>query len=340
MVTLPSWNSIEEDVKLAMLLIADGMMNVLGGGPRAIKAAEAFLDIKLPEGFTGFIVNEATEHWSSGDPGAFMASIKPEDTHLYGCVKRAHSLLSEMKPIHLVSYHDEKDEAIYWLDYFITAIPTDSYGTGDDYSSIVFDGDRALPALRDGGHAYLSLIEFVQSMLSAPEGWDADPDFQSNQVVFTGQDIARLAGVDIRSVRNAMGPKGDKPIRSFRLSIPVDDDRNLFADPIDAIEWLSGRRGFRSGRLEASYVDTHVRDIRSRKALGALAGMMFWLNGRTTTDMATALDWDAEQVRAWTRGFIDTESAEKVALAAGLDPTIYAAQISTLLEAQTTPSLT
>lgn len=130
-----------------------------------------------------------------------------------------------------------------------------------------------------------------------------------------------------------MGPTGSKSIRSFKGFLSDPDDERAYADPIDAIDWLSGRRGFKCGRLDAEWVDAGISSTQSLAALGALSGMMFWLNGQTTEKMAGKLGWDLEQTRGWTRGKgMDAFAAKRVAEAAGLNPITYSRQIEKLLK--------
>ncbi|TAY88090.1 hypothetical protein [Rhizobium leguminosarum] len=314
-------------MRLAMLLVADGMMNILGATPNATKAAETFLGIELPDAVSGFLVSMVTDPWVDAD--TMLAAIAIDHTHLFRTVHRAYRLLSEMSPIHEIEYQDERDGSLDWIGYFLTVVPTDSYGTGEDYSDIVQAADSPLPFIHRAGNAYLDLVEFIHRTVFSHPSW-GDP---SDMIVFTADDLALLADVDIRSVRNAMGPTGNKPIRSFKAFQSDPDDERAYADPIDAIEWLSGRRGFKCGRLDAEWVNSGIPRSHSLAALGALAGMMFWLNGQTTEKMAEKIGWDVEQTRAWTRGRgLDAFAAKRVAEAAGLDPKAYSKQIAKLLK--------
>ncbi|MCV9961955.1 hypothetical protein OIU34_08575 [Pararhizobium sp. BT-229] len=322
---LQAWPDYEKDMRLAMLLVADGMMNILGDTPNAAKAAEAFLGIDLPSSVSGLLVSMVTDPWVD----AVLSTIAIEHTHLYRTVLRAHRLLSELRPVHEVEHQDERDESLDWVGYFLTVVPTDSYGTGDDFSDIVQNPSSPLPFLHRAGTAYLDLIEFVQGTVGSHPAWNDSSDM----IVFTADDLALLADVDVRSVRNAMGPTGSKPIRSFK-AFPTDgDDERAYADPVDAIDWLSGRRGFKCGPLDAEWVDAGISSTGSLTALGALSGMMFWLNGQTTEKMAENLNWEVEQTRAWTRGKgMDAFSAKRVAEAAGLNPKAYSKQIAKLIK--------
>jgi hypothetical protein len=321
------WLDHIRDMRLAMLLVADGMMNMLGSTPNATKAAEAFLGVKIPSSASGFLVSMANDFWDETDE--FLNSVAVEGTHLHRTVRRGHGLLTELRPIHEVDYQDERDESLDWIGYFLTAVPTDSYGTGGDFSDIVQNPDRPLPFLYRAGTAYLDLIEFVHRTVGSHPAWGDSSDM----IVFTADDLALLADVDIRSVRNAMGPTGSKPIRSFK-ALPSDaHDERAYADPIDALDWLSGRRGFKCGQLDADWLNAGISSTGSLAALGALAGMMFWLNGQTTEKMAEKIGWGVEQTRAWTRGEgMDAFAAKRVAEAAGLDPTVYSRQIAKLLK--------
>ncbi|EJC80185.1 hypothetical protein Rleg4DRAFT_1799 [Rhizobium leguminosarum bv. trifolii WSM2297] len=99
-----------------MLLVADGMMNMLGAVPNATKAAEAFLGIKVPADASGFLVNMASNPWEGAD--AFLSSIAIDGTHFNRTVRRAYDLLTELKPIHEIQHQDERDESLDWIGYF------------------------------------------------------------------------------------------------------------------------------------------------------------------------------------------------------------------------------
>jgi hypothetical protein len=324
---LQPWAAFEKDMTIAMILVADGMMNMLGHGPRAQSAAEAFLGIKIPADFSGFLVTEATD--GAGNEEAFLASIDITGTNFYRAVRRGYTTLTKLAPLHEVQYQDERDEAFDWLGYFLSAVPTDSYGSGDDFSGLVYDPQRPLPLLYELGGSYLYLVEFVHRTLGAGSQWGNNAD----RIVFNADDLARLANVDVRSVRNAMGPTGSKPIRSFKALPSDNDEERAYADPVDALDWLSGRRSFRCGRLEAEWVNNEIPKTESLEALGAIAGMMFWLNGSTTEAMAAELAWDVDTARKWTRGIgLDPLLAKRVASAAGIDPVAYSRKIQKLMK--------
>ncbi len=327
MKSLQQWSDYERDMRLAMILVADGMMNMLGNAPNAKTAVEAFLGIQIPSDFSGFLVNLVADPWAK--PDAFFSQITIEGTHLERTVRRAYDLLTAMKPIHEIDHQDERDEAIHWVGYFLTTVPTDAYGMGANYFDIVETRSNPLPFLYRAGQAYLSLIEFVHGTVGSHREWSSSSDM----IVFNADDLALLGDVDIRSVRNAMGPNGTKPIRSFKALATEGEDERAYANPVDAIEWLSGRRGFSCGRLDADWVNAGIPSTASLTALGALSGMMFWLNGQTTETMAEKLGWEIAQTRAWTRGDgLDAFTAKRVAEAAGLDPKTYSKQITKLLK--------
>jgi hypothetical protein len=74
-----------------------------------------------------------------------------------------------------------------------------------DRFQCVIPSRSSSPAL---AQARISLAEFVQDLVlrgSLGSG-------------FTARQISYLARVDLRTVRNAMGPKGDRPIRTIRVA--------------------------------------------------------------------------------------------------------------------------
>lgn len=129
-----------------------------------------------------------------------------------------------------------------------------------------------------------------------------------------------------------MGPKGDKPIRSTARPKPAGVRSDLvFGDPLDAIEWLAGRRGFHAGRLSPEWVSGLVGEIGSLHVGAALPGLLAWLNRTTTDELASRLGWPVEHVRDWTRARgVDAGKAAEIGAAVGLDCAAYREAIERL----------
>jgi hypothetical protein len=180
----------------------------------------------------------------------------------------------------------------------------------------VTNPDAPLVVLLNMATARLNLAEFTQGLLGS-EGL--------NSGFFPPWEIATLAGVDVRTVRNVMGPKGDKPILSRGMLGEKNSKADMvLGDPLDTLEWLAGRRGFQPGRLSPAWVNARLGEVQSFEVAAALPGIMHWLNPTTTEDFAAQLGWPVARLRKWLRAKEnDPADARAVAIASGLDPVVY-----------------
>lgn len=328
----PAWSDIERDIRIAMTLAADVIRNMIGVNDlngRGDAAAARFLGLPDLSGISGFIVEETYDSYERRPNTEFLAKIDINGTLFADAARRCYDLVATRAPIEEVNYENDRDEGLSWLWYFLSSVPEDSYGTGTfEYSGLKHDPDSSLRLLHDLTSARLTLAEFIADVTSATACWD-EPG-RSN-CVFTPRDIALLGDVNIRTVRNVMGPKGDKPIRTEAIGGKSRSDL-VWGDALDSIEWLSGRRGFQPGPLSSQWVDLRVPEVGSLRALGALPGVVTWINRATSEDLAARLQWSTEKVRNWTRGIdMDANEARAIAAAAGLDGAAYAGRVTALL---------
>lgn len=305
MVQLPAWNAIEEDLRVGLVLVADACRYMAGMGKRGDAAASAILGIKnVPKQHLDDLIRDRE----------FLSKVKISDTSFAACTRRCFDLVTVLGPIEQIDVDDEKVEGTQWLSYFLSFMPREAQG-GWDYTGTFQCSDAPLVILLGMAEARLALAEYVQNFVRESDSGTG----------FTPKEIAFLGDVDVRTVRNAMGPKGDKPIRS-NAKPKADEARSdlVLGDPLDALEWLAGRRGFHPGRLSPEWVNQHLAGVKSRDAAAALPGLVAWLNQITTEQLASSLGWPADRVREWTRAHtMDVNTAEQVAAAAGLDVTAY-----------------
>lgn len=325
----PSWVDIETDIRIVMALTADVVRNMIGS--RGDAAAATFLGFPDLSGIDGFVVEETYDQFECRPNTEFLARIQIEGTQFANAARRCYDLASTRGPIEEIDYQDDRDEGLYWLWYFLSSIPTDSYGSGADYFGMAHDLDSPLRLLHDLASARLGLAEYIDEVTRATSSWE---EASHSPHVFTTRDIALLGDVNLRTVRNAMGPKGNKPIHTEAISGKKGGRRSelVWGDALDSIEWLSGRRGFQPGPLSPQWVDRRVPEIESLRALGALPGLVAWINRTPTEDLAERLHWPTEKVRNWTRGIgMEPNQAQAIAAAAGLDGKVYTDRVKTLL---------
>ncbi|RVA14637.1 hypothetical protein EN932_04175 [Mesorhizobium sp. M7A.F.Ca.US.002.01.1.1] len=328
----PPWSVIETDIRIVMALAADVCRNIIGlrhPSGRGDAAAAAFLGMETLDGVDGFIVEQTYDSFERHPNSEFLARIDITGTLFAEAARRCYDLVSNKGPIEHIRYDDDRDDGLHWLWYFLSAIPGDSYGTGAlDYSGLRLDPDSNLRLLHDLTSARLTLAEYVDDLTRAEAGWE---ELRSS-CVFTPRDISLLGDVNLRTVRNAMGPKGNKPIRTETIGGKASRPDLVWGDALDSLEWLAGRRGFQPGPLSPQFVDRRVPEIGSLRALAAVPGVVAWINRTTTDGLAAKLQWSPERIRSWTRGKdIDPEQAQAISTAAGLDGKAYASRIKSLL---------
>jgi hypothetical protein len=150
--------------------------------------------------------------------------------------------------------------------------------------------------------------------------------------------------MSLTSVRNCIGPAGsNRPIKSR-----PNNTKEVYADTLDALEWLAGRRNYRMPRLSPSW----LTEPSSRLAVlpnanepihfarpdtaGQAIGVYAWVNKITTEELARTSGLPIEAVRTWTRGDISAgvEHAKLLATALEVDVEKYVAAIAALASAE------
>lgn len=303
---LPPWNVIEEDVRIGFVLMADACRYMLGMGERGNAAAAAILGMQeVPPDH----LDDRIE-----DP-EFLRGVAIAGTQFVVSARRCYDFVTIRGPIESINVEDERAEGLNSLSYFLSFMPREAMG-GLDFTPTFSRPDAPLVVLLEAAEARLELAEFVHNLVRYGE----------MGLGFTPRTIAILGDVNLRSVRNVMGPKGDKPIRSNASSAEGTERTELvLGDPLDALEWLAGRRGFNPGRLSPEWVSEHLEGFATLPAAGALPGIVSWLNRVTTGELAEAVGWPVDRVRDWTRARnMDAERAAEIGGAAGLDGRAYA----------------
>jgi len=303
-----SWSEIEGDLKLGVFLITVAAQSLL---PDYHPAAGPFGKAALGDAF-----NEGQlATWQVNDDED-LQSFNVSNTRFYLVARACYDYVHATTPLDSVDIEYFEAEHLHWLHYFLHAVPHDEYVTHMGGSSVVFmerrdKGDEyPVPGLHLSAAAKANLAKYLQEF----------PHSLGGDIGFAPFEIAALAGMNIASVRNFVGPDGGKPIRT----IPGEKGRFVYGNSLDTLEWLAGRRKFDAGPLSPQWVvDAGGRS----KSLGdacAIIGIYAWVNRVTTEMLAERSGLPAELIRRWTRGEVDSiEPAKPLARAVGLDPELY-----------------
>ena len=302
------WEEIEADLKLGVFLITVAAQSLL---PEHPLATGQFGAAALGRNFdpTELAVSQVDR----------LDDLKAFDVHgtrFFAAARACFAFVHSRTPIDQIETQDFEAEQLNWLAYFLSAIPSDSYATsmGDHLERFRERRDRGdeypLPGLHLAAAAKMNLANYLR-------------DFPANrefELGFAPFEIAALAGMSISSVRNFIGPAGTKPMRSM----PADSHRGVYAEPLDALEWLAGRRNFDPGPLSSQWLDQAAERTSTFEDAGAILGIYAWTNRITTETLAERSRLPVEVVRNWTRGDISSpEDAAPLAEAAEIAPEFY-----------------
>lgn len=208
-------------------------------------------------------------------------------------------------------------ETLQLLEPYLQAIAQSAAG-GYDWT---YSRAGALAELLKAGQAWYALLETVDDAVRG----DAQGIGR-----LTADDLALLSGLNIRSVRNLIGP--DRSLRSIAATRGPREgsDRRSFVvvEPLDALDWLSGRADFvlqapRPGVLSKTTASAKA-DLQPRAQIMALHVLRL-----TRRQIAAAIDIPEERLRTGQRldepqrqalrvllERIDTERPSNTALAA------------------------
>jgi hypothetical protein len=303
-----SWSEIEDDLKLGVFLMTVAAQSLLPDHhPAAGQFGKAALGARFDPKQIAAGQADDLEH---------LVDFDVSGTRFHQVARACFDLVHGKTPLDEIETQDFEAETLNWMTYFLGAIPRDEYATtlgsyDDRFRERRDKGDEfPLPGLHLAAAAQINLAEYLQSF----------PHNREYEIGFAPFEIAALAGMSISSVRNFVGPAGKKPIRSM----PSEDTRGVYGDPLDCLEWLAGRRNFDPGPLSSRWLEQAAERADSPEDAGAVLGIYAWVNRVTTEMLAERSGLAVEAVKTWTRGDVSSpDDAAPLAEAAGIDPEFY-----------------
>ena len=303
-----SWDEIEQDLKLGVFLITVGAQSLVGDRS---EVAASFGKAAL-----GVAFDTKQPAISQADELEDLLPFNVSGTHFWQVSKMCFDFVHDRTPLDKLDVGDFQADTLNWMTYFRSAVPRDAYGTSlGNYSDRFHErhdrGDEfPVPHLHLAAVAKANLVEFLQA-------FPGELDHGSGFAPF---EIAALAGMTIASVRNFVGPGGNKPIRSM----PKDSWGTVYGHPLDTLDWLAGRRKFDAGPLSKDWLYEAADRVDTPERVGAMLGIYAWINRITTETLAERSGLPVEVARNWTRGELGfPEDAAALADAAGIDPDFY-----------------
>ncbi len=303
-----SWEEIEADVKLGVFLITVAAQSLL---PHYYPAAGQFGKAALGKCF-----DKDKLASSQADTLEHLEAFDVSGTSFHQVARGCFDFVHGTTPLDRLETQYFEAEHLNWLGYFLQAVPHDEYATPmGGYSDRLRErrdkGDEfPLPGLSLAASAKLNLANYLQEF----------PRNREYETGFAPFEIAALAGMNISSVRNFIGPAGKKPIRSM----PADERFGVYGDSLDTLEWLAGRRRFDPGPLSSQWPIEAAERASTLEDAGAILGIYAWVNRITTETIAERSGLPVAVVKSWTRGDITSpDDAAPLAEAAGIDPEFY-----------------
>lgn len=296
------WTEIESSLQLGLVLLADFCELILGE-ERGKLAAKEIIGFDAGEGV--FRDDLAANN------RVFLKRVKIDGTQIEHSARRCFRLVAEGTALHKIDVNEIKGDATEWLEYFLSSVPGVAMG-GQDLTSEIHASDSPLPSLLTAAEATLELAAFVQNLPRAED------ESELVQAGFSIKSLAALSQLDIRSVRNEAGPGGKKPIKTTGTGSAVT------CDPLNALEWLAGRRGFNPGYVDPDWMNEQFHLVRSRAVAHAIPGVVGWVNKMPTSEIAGKAALSEEEVRDWIyRCKGEASFAKRIAEAVGLNGVAY-----------------
>lgn len=253
---IPPMNELIRDLRIAMLLKADDIYFTVGGDRGMAMRAE-FLGADPFEGLAKDIILDEDA----------LNEIDITDLAITEHLQFVVSMLSGrwIGPRGGPNIPDTSVQRSYeqdFLDYFVSSLPQIALGTWDHTNL----RNGSLGKLQSLGSAWLELIEAINVSASG--------EFFS----LTVTDVALIAGVDVRTLRNHVGPSRllrTEPQEANRSSsAPLKYRAFVGVNLIDALGWLRERKTFQIECLSTSWIAESIQSLpgdfeRSRFALAA-----------------------------------------------------------------------
>lgn len=213
---------------------------------------------------------------------------------------------------------DAVEDDMRMLEGLIGALPSAYPGEPINLPRI----KKRLDRLHSAGSARHTLAVMAGSIADG----DIDEVSRQSWVLSVGE-IAAIAQMDERSVRNKVSPGGGTPLRSLPHWHGM--RRVVQVEGFEAYGWLIGRRMFRPVPLDPGAFQNAVASPVDRHHLGMVLGILGWSNFGPTNYLAKRLGWMVGEVEGWIKHGPTKEEAKarKLAGLLGLDPDALAGSV-------------
>lgn len=194
-----------------------------------------------------------------------------------------------------------EQEFLDLLELYLSALPEMTFG-GCDWGSC---RHGALRDLLLAGRAWHHLVRMID------EGTQGDFDIE----LLTATDLALIADIEVRSLRNLVGPQ--RQLRSQELyqkrKTKISERGFAVINRFDALDWLIRRKGFSFARLRPGLLASRIERIEDPLQRGRAALIAAFVLGQALNSLSKALDESELALKAIGDGQGATDVANRLA---------------------------
>lgn len=241
---LPNLSRTEENLRHCLLLKADDLYFTLAD-PQGREMRDSFLGLSV-EGLADENLSE--EEISSIDLSRFQIAR---------CVKLLHNMLNKSQlslyDANRPNTEDGRNDALHFVEHFLSTLPSVALGGLD----LTGARNREVRTVYELASAWLTLIETIEGAFCGDSSW-----------MLSVSDVALLAGIDVRSLRNLCGPTGT--IRTIALDeirrTGSDAPVFVYLNGVDALNWLRSRKDFKIAPVDPVWITRSLAGVDPRNA--------------------------------------------------------------------------
>ena len=300
---------IEIDLRTALTLKSDEIYFTLGGAEGRRLRAE-YLGVEVFEGLASDVFSERNE----------LLHIDLGRFEIAGHIRALNEMISTGSlglGEHLGTPDPDtvRQYSLDFVEHFLSSLPAVGLG-GLDTTSV---RNGCLRRFYDRCSAWADLLEAIEGTFAD------DPDLYRLRV----SDLALLSGVELRSMRNRVGP--NKPIRTsgqrYHRENALGEASFVGVNTLDALDWLVARRDFQISKLSKSWALQRLKEATQRETLGRATIITALINVGPLFTIAHRLNWTEQKVKLWAEhGPTDNDDdSRELATLVGVDPDAYAA---------------
>lgn len=292
---LPSIDLLMANIREALVVKAEEL-SLMAGGARGEQL------IELVTGVPG--VSQLPTDWF-----ADQTALEQIDPHRHEITRRVLELRTLLlarscggKPDDGALDSDLMDqEYVQHIELFLSSLPEMMLG-GQDWSGC---RNGAVHDLLITGRAWQRLLASIDEGTKGEFGIE----------YLTATDLALVAGIDVRTMRNQVGPsRALRTIAQYREKRTSVQDRGFAAiNRFDAVPWLFGRKDFRIASLKPGLFANRLSDIDDDLARGRSALLAAFVLGMRPDGLAKAMNAGPDAITALGDGVAEGDLPTRLA---------------------------